>query len=138
MTIATSPANIAVYVSKLGGKTAVISKTGIGAFGTFLKSELRRHGVDTGYLIMDHRNRTTVIFLSSTAGGVGPSRKTQRGGDDGRGGARGPGQATRPARRGDASSHVQGVGGSSKSLEALGRAKRSMTQSASTCARLRL
>ena len=61
-----SPANIAVYVSKLGGASAVISKTGIGAFGTFLKSELQRHGVATEYLIMDHRTHTSVMFVSST------------------------------------------------------------------------
>lgn len=62
-----SPANIAVYISKLGGTSAVISKTGIGAFGKFLKSELQRHGVTTDYLLMDHRTHTTVIFVSSTA-----------------------------------------------------------------------
>src|SRR5215210_8482062 len=62
-----SPANIAVYVSKLGGSSAVIAKTGIGAFGKFLKSELQRHGVTTDYLLMDHRTHTTVIFISSTA-----------------------------------------------------------------------
>lgn len=62
-----SPANIAVYVSKLGGRSAVIAKTGIGAFGKFLKSELQRHGVVTDYLQMDHRTHTTVIFVSSTA-----------------------------------------------------------------------
>src|ERR687894_1914393 len=62
-----SPANIAVYVSKLGGTSAVIAKTGIGAFGQFLKSELQRHGVTTDYLLMDHRTHTTVIFVSSTA-----------------------------------------------------------------------
>jgi fructokinase len=44
-----SPANIAVNVSKLGGASAVIAKTGIGAFGKFLKSELQRHGVTTDY-----------------------------------------------------------------------------------------
>ena len=62
-----SPANIAVYVSKLGGESAVIAKTGIGAFGQFLKSELQRHGVTTEYLSMDHRTHTTVIFVSSTS-----------------------------------------------------------------------
>ena len=62
-----SPANIAVYVSKLGGTSAVIAKTGIGAFGQFLKSELQRHGVTPDYLLMDHRTHTTVIFVSSTA-----------------------------------------------------------------------
>lgn len=62
-----SPANMATYVSKLGGTSAVISKTGIGAFGTFLKSELNRHGVVTDYLVMDHRTNTTIVFVSSTA-----------------------------------------------------------------------
>ncbi len=62
-----SPANMATYVSKLGGTSAVISKTGIGAFGKFLKSELNRHGVVTDYLVMDHRTNTTIIFVSSTA-----------------------------------------------------------------------
>jgi fructokinase len=63
-----SPANIAVNVAKLGGEAAVISKTGIGAFAQFAKSELQRHGVAVDYLIMDHRNRTTVAFVSSTSG----------------------------------------------------------------------
>lgn len=63
-----SPANISVYLSKLGGSAAVISKTGIGAFGKFLKSELQRHGVYTEYLVMDHRTNTTIIFVSSTTG----------------------------------------------------------------------
>ena len=63
-----SPSNIAVNVAKLGGESAVVSKTGIGAFAQFIKSELQRHGVSTEYLVMDHRNRTTVAFVSSTSG----------------------------------------------------------------------
>lgn len=63
-----SPANIAVQASKIGGRTAVVSKTGIGAFGKFLKSELQRHGVSTDYLLMDHRTNTSIIFVSSTSG----------------------------------------------------------------------
>jgi len=63
-----SPANIAVYVSKLGGHAAIVSKTGIGAFGQFLKSELRYHGVNTDYMIMDHRAHTSIIFVSRTSG----------------------------------------------------------------------
>ena len=62
-----SPANIAVYVAKLGGKAAVISKTGIGAMGQFLKAELGRAGVICDYLVMDHRVHTSVIFVSRTA-----------------------------------------------------------------------
>jgi sugar/nucleoside kinase (ribokinase family) len=63
-----SPANIAVYVSKLGGKAAVVSKTGIGAFGQLLKAEWQRAGVVTDYLIMDHRVHTSVVFVSRTKG----------------------------------------------------------------------
>jgi sugar/nucleoside kinase (ribokinase family) len=62
-----SPANIAVYVAKLGGQAAVIAKTGIGAMGQFLKSELRRAGVNCDYLVMDHRVHTSVVFISRTA-----------------------------------------------------------------------
>ena len=36
-----SPTNIAVNVAKLGGESAVVSKTGIGAFAQFIKSELQ-------------------------------------------------------------------------------------------------
>jgi fructokinase len=63
-----SPANIATYVAKLGGRSAVVSKTGIGAFGQFLKAELRHAGVKTDYMVMDHRVHTSVIFVSRTAG----------------------------------------------------------------------
>jgi fructokinase len=62
-----SPANIAVYVAKLGGQSAVISKTGIGAMGQFLKAELGRAGVTCGYLVMDHRVHSSIIFVSRTA-----------------------------------------------------------------------
>jgi fructokinase len=61
-----SPANIAVYVAKLGGQAAVISKTGIGPMGQFLKAELQRAGVICNYLIMDHRVHTSVVFVSRT------------------------------------------------------------------------
>jgi len=63
-----SPANIAVNVAKLGGTSAVISKTGIGNFGQFLKAELQRAGVTTDYMVMDHLVHTTVIFISRTEG----------------------------------------------------------------------
>ena len=61
-----SPANIAVNVAKLGGTSAVVSKTGIGNFGQFLKAELQRAGVTTDYMVMDHLVHTTVIFVSRT------------------------------------------------------------------------
>ena len=63
-----SPANIAVYVAKLGGKAAVVSKTGLGAFGQFLRQELQESGVFTDYLVMDRRVHTSVIFISRSKG----------------------------------------------------------------------
>lgn len=63
-----SPANIAVYVAKLGGRAAIIGKTGIGGFGQFAKAELQRYGVLTDYLRMDHRVHTSVIFVARSTG----------------------------------------------------------------------
>jgi sugar/nucleoside kinase (ribokinase family) len=62
-----SPANIATTVGKLGGQAAIVTKTGIGAMGQFLKSELNRASVITDYLIMDHRVHTSIVFISRTA-----------------------------------------------------------------------
>ncbi len=62
-----SPANIAVNVSKLGGSSAIISKTGIGAFGQFLKAELQYHGVKTNYMVMDCRVHTSFVFVCQTS-----------------------------------------------------------------------
>jgi len=74
-----SPANIAVNVSKLGGNAAIVSKTGIGAFGQFLKGELQFHGVNTDYFVMDHRVHTSFIFVSQTSGT--PDFEPSRNGD---------------------------------------------------------
>lgn len=57
----------------------MISKTGIGAAGQFAKSDLQRHGVSIEYLILDHCNRTTAAFVSSTNGE--PSFEIARSGD---------------------------------------------------------
>jgi fructokinase len=56
-----------VYVAKLGGRAAVISKTGVGAFGQFLKSELQNQGVCTDFLVMDAHVHTSLVFVSRTA-----------------------------------------------------------------------
>jgi fructokinase len=54
-------------MGKLGGQAAIVTKTGIGAMGQFLKSELNRASVITDYLIMDHRVHTSIVFISRTA-----------------------------------------------------------------------
>lgn len=74
-----SPANVAVHVAKLGGRAAVVSKTGAGAFGSFLRAELRAAGVDDGYLVMDGRVHTTLVFIARSSGT--PEFQTLRGGD---------------------------------------------------------
>ncbi len=74
-----SPANIAVNVSKLGLHSAVISKTGIGAFGQFLKAELQFNGVNTDYMVMDHRVHTSFVFVARTSGT--PDFEPSRNGD---------------------------------------------------------
>jgi sugar/nucleoside kinase (ribokinase family) len=63
-----SPANIATNVSRLGRSAAIIGKTGIGAFGQFLKGRLQYNGVNTDYMVMDHRVHTSIIFISQTSG----------------------------------------------------------------------
>jgi sugar/nucleoside kinase (ribokinase family) len=60
--------NVAVNVAKLGGTSAVVSKTGADAFGQFIKDELERHRVSTDCLIQDPNSNTTVIFVSRTSG----------------------------------------------------------------------
>jgi sugar/nucleoside kinase (ribokinase family) len=55
-------------VSKLGGRAAVISRVGAGAFGTFLKAELEQAGVHTDDLILDPAAHTSVVFVSRTRG----------------------------------------------------------------------
>jgi fructokinase len=74
-----SPANIAVNMAKLGCNTAIMAKTGIGAFGQFVKAELLYDGVNTDYLVMDHRVHTSVIFVSRTSGT--PDFEPSRSGD---------------------------------------------------------
>jgi len=74
-----SPANIAVNMARLGRQTAVISKTGAGAFGQFLQRELNRHGVRTDYLVMDSRMRTSFMFIARSSGT--PDFEPRRNGD---------------------------------------------------------
>lgn len=74
-----SPANIAVNMAKLGCRAAIAGKTGIGAFGQFIKAELQFHGVITEHLVMDHRVHTTFVFVSRTSGT--PDFEPSRNGD---------------------------------------------------------
>jgi sugar/nucleoside kinase (ribokinase family) len=66
-----STTNVAINVAKLGGTSAVVSKTGTDAFGQFIKDELERHRVDTSYLVQNPNSHTSVVFVSRTAGTPG-------------------------------------------------------------------
>ena len=59
-----SPANIAVNVARLGGRSAVVSKVGGVAFSQFARDELRRYGVCTDYIVTDPEARTSMVFVT--------------------------------------------------------------------------
>ena len=63
-----SPANLATQVARLGGRAAIVSKTGAGAFGRFCRNELAAAGVETEYMTLDPAVHTTVVFVSRTPG----------------------------------------------------------------------
>jgi len=63
-----SPANLAVNVSRLGKRAALLAKMGAGAFGQFLKAEMQRSGVICDYLLLDPDVQTSLVFVSQTSG----------------------------------------------------------------------
>jgi fructokinase len=58
-----APANVAVCISRLGGKAAFIGKAGKDMFGEFLKSVLNEHDVDTRGFRFSSENNTTLAFV---------------------------------------------------------------------------
>lgn len=60
------PANVAVYVAKLGARSAVLSKVGKEFFGEFLEEQLQRHGVSTDALRFTADASTTTMFITRT------------------------------------------------------------------------
>ncbi len=58
------PANVAVYVAKLGGRSAVITKVGADYFGEFVEDQLGRHGVSTEGLHRAPGEPTTSAFVT--------------------------------------------------------------------------
>jgi fructokinase len=63
-----SPANLAVNITRLGGKAALASRAGEDGFGRFLKANLEKIGVDTRYLILDQNHQTSLVFVAKTTG----------------------------------------------------------------------
>jgi sucrose-phosphate synthase len=73
------PANVAVYVAKLGGKSAVLSKVSEDRFGEFLEESLQHHGVSTAHLMKTDQLPTTSVFITKTTGV--PDFQVNRGAD---------------------------------------------------------
>lgn len=64
-----APANVAVAIARLGGRSAFIGKTGKDLFGNFLEQTLRETGVDTCSLKSDPDYNTTLAFVSLSSNG---------------------------------------------------------------------
>lgn len=59
-----APANVAVAVSRLGGRSAFLGKAGNDMHGAFLRSVLKREGVDASGLVLDDDFFTTLAFVN--------------------------------------------------------------------------
>lgn len=73
------PANVAVYVAKLIGRSAVLSKVGTEYFGEFLEDELQHHGVSTEALQRTGELPSTSVFVTRTV--TVPDFQINRGAD---------------------------------------------------------
>lgn len=60
------PANLAVYVAKLGGRSAILSKIGTDHFSEYAEDQLQHHGVNTESLQRTEDAATTNIFVTRT------------------------------------------------------------------------
>jgi uncharacterized UPF0146 family protein len=61
-----SPANIAVYISKLGGRSAIVTKFGSDYFGEYVEDQLQHHGVNTEAVSRTDEAATTNAFVTRT------------------------------------------------------------------------
>jgi sugar/nucleoside kinase (ribokinase family) len=61
-----SPANVAVYVAKFGGRSAIITKLGFDYFGEYVEDQLQHHGVNTEAVSRTDEASTTNAFVTHT------------------------------------------------------------------------
>ena len=64
-----APANVAVGIAQLGGKSAFLGKVGDDVLGHFLKNTLQQYGVDTNQLLFTTEAKTGLTFVTNTADG---------------------------------------------------------------------
>ncbi|HET7272673.1 MAG TPA: PfkB family carbohydrate kinase, partial [Rubrobacter sp.] len=60
------PANVAVYVAKLGGRSAIITNLGSDYFGEYVEDQLQHHGVNTEAVSRTGDAATTNAFVTRT------------------------------------------------------------------------
>jgi fructokinase len=64
-----SPANVAVGVARLGGRSAMLGVVGRDEFGDFLRESLAGEGVDVTHLRQTDEGKTGLVFISLSATG---------------------------------------------------------------------
>ena len=64
-----APANLAVSVVKHGCEASFVGEIGEDIFGDFLRETLKREGVDTQYMVVNPRYKTTLAFVQLDAQG---------------------------------------------------------------------
>lgn len=64
-----SPANVAVGLSRLGARSALVGCIGQDEFGDFLKQSLASEGVDVSHLRQTAEGKTGLVFVSLTESG---------------------------------------------------------------------
>ncbi|KAE9530261.1 aminoimidazole riboside kinase [Testudinibacter aquarius] len=58
-----APANVAVAIARLGGRTAFIGRVGQDPLGIFMKNVLNQENVNTDFMLLDPQNRTSTVVV---------------------------------------------------------------------------
>lgn len=64
-----APANVAVGIARLGGKSAFIGKVGDDPLGIFMHKTLQQENVDIDYMTLDPQHRTSTVIVDLDAHG---------------------------------------------------------------------
>ncbi|KAJ6830647.1 fructokinase-1 [Iris pallida] len=64
-----APANVAIAVSRLGGRSAFVGKLGDDEFGRMLAGRLRENGVGDAGVVFERAARTALAFITLKADG---------------------------------------------------------------------
>ncbi len=64
-----APFNVAVALSRLKNRVSFLSRISSDSFGSFLIDFMKREGIDTSNVVIDHLHHTTLAFVSIDEGG---------------------------------------------------------------------